>query len=158
VTFVEEAAGVDQVITRTADARGTVEFTPADGPAGARSIVAIVEQGGLPRLRTTVAQYEAPDPDADLPNEPPARKRLGELRRSVVSAQLEKSLQQRLVGSLRAARRALKPPTPDTATACARVSDFTVAVAQAAGAGIPAAQAAAWTEAAHAVEQLLGCR
>jgi len=158
VTFVEEGEQVNRVITTTADAKGAVGFTPADGPAGSRNIVAIVAQDGLPRLRTTVASYEAPDPDAELPGELPARKRLGELRRSVVGAGLDKSLQRRLVGPLRAARRALRPPAPDVATACARLGDFVVAVEQATGpTGIPSEQAGAWIDTADDVKRLLRC-
>jgi hypothetical protein len=158
VTFVEEADDVAHVITRTDDAKGTLEFTPADGPAGTRTIVAIVEQGGIPRARMTVAQYQAPDPDDDAPNDSLARKRLGELKRSVVRADLRPSLERELVGSLRAARRALRPPTPNVATACARIDDFIVQVKQAARRpATPPTQASQWLEAAASIKQLLRC-
>jgi PKD repeat protein len=43
-------------------ARGTLHFTPGDGPAGKRTIVAQVGQDGLPRDEVTVASYRAPKP------------------------------------------------------------------------------------------------
>jgi hypothetical protein len=156
VTFAEHAQDVDAVIARTTDAKGSVSFTPAAGPAGPRDIVAVVEQDGMPRLQTVVAHYDAPDTaEADVPA---ARKALRGLQHDVVGAHLDAGVQQALVDPLRAARRALKPPTPDVATACARVGDFVSQVAQATGpSGIPPAQAAAWTNAATGTKQLLRC-
>jgi hypothetical protein len=42
--------------------RGTIKFAPAEGPRGKRTIEAVVERGGLPRLRKAIATYTAPAP------------------------------------------------------------------------------------------------
>ena len=42
--------------------RGTIKFAPAAGPKGKRTIEAVVERGGIPRLRKTIASYTAPAP------------------------------------------------------------------------------------------------
>ncbi len=39
-----------------------MRFRPADGPAGRRSIVAVVEQAGIARTRIVAARYQAPAP------------------------------------------------------------------------------------------------
>jgi hypothetical protein len=62
VTFAEIGRDVKRAITTTASARGSVRFRPADGPAGKRSIVAMVEQDGQPRTSLTVGSYRAPGP------------------------------------------------------------------------------------------------
>ena len=43
-------------------ARGTLRFAPADGPAGIRSVIALVDENGIPRARIVVAHYRAPRP------------------------------------------------------------------------------------------------
>ena len=61
VTFVEEAPGVDQVLASNLSAgSGSVAFTAADGPAGKRSIVAVISENGLTRETIHVAGYTAP--------------------------------------------------------------------------------------------------
>jgi hypothetical protein len=61
VTFVEETKGVDQVLVSNLSAgSGHRSFTPADGPAGLRSIVAVVTQNGLTSESVKVASYRAP--------------------------------------------------------------------------------------------------
>jgi hypothetical protein len=61
VTFEERGRGVAHVLgTVRTGGRGTLRFTPADGAGGTRTIVATVEQDGLPRKRMTVATYKAP--------------------------------------------------------------------------------------------------
>lgn len=60
VTFIERGAGVARVIARTRAASGSRRFTPAPGPGGRRRIEVLVEQGGMPRARLTVAAYKAP--------------------------------------------------------------------------------------------------
>jgi hypothetical protein len=61
VTFVEEANGIDRVLAANVSATsGQVSFTPADGPAGTRSIVAEITQGGLTRQTIPVTTYTAP--------------------------------------------------------------------------------------------------
>ena len=62
VTFAEVGRDVKRAITSTASARGSVRFRPADGPAGKRTIVALVEQDGQPRTTITVGSYRAPGP------------------------------------------------------------------------------------------------
>lgn len=62
VTFAEVGRDVRNAIASTSAARGSVRFRPADGPAGKRSIVALVEQDGQPRTTLTVGSYRAPGP------------------------------------------------------------------------------------------------
>jgi hypothetical protein len=59
VTFEEHGRGVSRTIAR-ATRSGRVKFRPADGRGGRRTIVALVEQDGLPRRRITVARFTAP--------------------------------------------------------------------------------------------------
>jgi hypothetical protein len=59
VTFEEHGRGVSRAIT-VARRSGSVRFRPADGRGGRRTIVALVEQDGLPRRRITVARFTAP--------------------------------------------------------------------------------------------------
>ncbi len=60
VQFVEAGKGVHNVIATTSAATGQASFRPAEGPAGKRKIVAMVEQNGLPRANLTVGAYRAP--------------------------------------------------------------------------------------------------
>jgi hypothetical protein len=60
VRFVEFGRDVRNAIKATNAARGRVAFTPADGPAGRRRIVAMVEQNGRPRTTLTAGSYIAP--------------------------------------------------------------------------------------------------
>jgi hypothetical protein len=60
VRFVEVGRGVHSVITSTRARRGHVRFRPADGRAGKRQIVALVEQDGAPRTTLKVGSYRAP--------------------------------------------------------------------------------------------------
>lgn len=60
VTFAEQSGHVYREIGSTRKARGSFRFHPAPGPRGKRSIVAIVEQNGVPRAKLTVAHYKAP--------------------------------------------------------------------------------------------------
>ncbi len=60
VTFVEIGKDVRNAITTTNAPNGSVRFRPADGPAGKRRIVAMVEQGGRPRRNETAGSYRAP--------------------------------------------------------------------------------------------------
>jgi hypothetical protein len=149
---------VARELARTRAATGYVAFTPADGPGGRRRIVAFVEQDGLPRARLVVARYRAPGPDDDLPGQPAARTRLGALLRSVARAPLAPALERDLVGSLRAARRALRPPAPRRAVACRHVRDFASRVRQAPGRSIRPDRARSWTATTRAVGGLLRCR
>jgi hypothetical protein len=62
ITFAEQGRGVYHVLGDARGARGTLGFSPADGPAGERTIFAIVSEGGTPRERLAVARYSAPGP------------------------------------------------------------------------------------------------
>jgi hypothetical protein len=76
VTFAEQAGGLYRELGNSAKARGTLKFNPAPGPGGRRSIVAIVEQDGVPRARLTVARYKAPTARVRRPRRQPPRRRL----------------------------------------------------------------------------------
>lgn len=60
VAFAEEAGRVYREIGASKRGRGVLRFRPAPGPGGKRRIVAIVEQGGVPYQKLTVARYQAP--------------------------------------------------------------------------------------------------
>jgi hypothetical protein len=60
VTFAEIGKDVRNAIATTKAARGSVRFKTADGPAGRRRLVALVEQNGLPRTTLTAGSYRAP--------------------------------------------------------------------------------------------------
>lgn len=62
VTFAEQAPSVYREIGGSRKARGAIRFRPAPGPGGRRSIVAVVEQDGVPRAKLVVARYRAPRP------------------------------------------------------------------------------------------------
>jgi hypothetical protein len=60
ITFSEQGAKAGEKIGTTTKARGSIAFTPGDGPKGKRTIVAEVLQGGNPRANLKVATYAAP--------------------------------------------------------------------------------------------------
>ncbi len=60
VTFAEIGKDVRNAIVTNTTSGGSVRFRPADGPVGKRTIVALVEQNGLPRTTLTVGSYRAP--------------------------------------------------------------------------------------------------
>jgi hypothetical protein len=62
VTFAELAGRVMHQIGVPHRAHGTLAFAPADGPAGRRQIVALINQDGLPRPRVVLTSYRAPGP------------------------------------------------------------------------------------------------
>jgi hypothetical protein len=62
VRFEETGSGVGRRIGTAKGKRGTLRFTPGDGPKGKRRIVALVESNGLPRENLDVASYTAPAP------------------------------------------------------------------------------------------------
>ena len=62
VRIAEEGRGSAGAIVTTRKARGSRRFAPADGPAGRRSIVAVVEQAGMARARIVAGRYAAPAP------------------------------------------------------------------------------------------------
>jgi hypothetical protein len=62
VTFAEEGPGAARPLGTAKGTRGTVRFTPTDGPGGTRRIIAMVSSYGAPRTTLTVARYVAPPP------------------------------------------------------------------------------------------------
>lgn len=62
VQFFERSAMVARLLGETAKASGSIAFAPADGPAGRRTIEAVVLQDGMVRTTLTVARYVAPKP------------------------------------------------------------------------------------------------
>jgi hypothetical protein len=75
ISFAERAHRVYRVLGRAKGAHGTLRFTPAAGPAGKRTVYAIVSEGGVARESTAVTSYRAPAPGA------PARVRRVRVRR-----------------------------------------------------------------------------
>jgi hypothetical protein len=64
ITLIERGTGVAHRLGTIGGARGRVAFRAADGPAGTRTVEALVEQNGVPRERITVASFTAPGPPA----------------------------------------------------------------------------------------------
>jgi len=62
VQFFERAGRTTKLLGTVSDARGRIRFHPAPGPAGTRSIVAVVQRDGAPREQVTVTSYRAPGP------------------------------------------------------------------------------------------------
>ena len=62
VTFVEQGRHLSRAIVTSAAPRGQRSFVPAPGPGGKRTIVAQVEQNGLPRRDLVVGSYRATAP------------------------------------------------------------------------------------------------
>jgi Tol biopolymer transport system component len=60
VRFVENGPDSSKILGTVTAASGTVDFSPAPGPAGTRTIVAEVTQDGVPRASLDVATYSAP--------------------------------------------------------------------------------------------------
>jgi hypothetical protein len=70
VTFVERGATAGTIIGQATGGSGRLRFSPADGKAERRDIVAIVKQDGQVRDELTVARYDAPA--AQRPSRPRA--------------------------------------------------------------------------------------
>jgi hypothetical protein len=62
VQFAEYGKDVRHLLVTTAKPTGKIHFKPQAGPAGRRTIVAIVEQYGLPRQTITVASFHSAGP------------------------------------------------------------------------------------------------
>ena len=60
VRLIEVGKDMHKVVASTSAARGQVRFRPADGPAGRRAIVALVEQNKLLRKAIAAGSYVAP--------------------------------------------------------------------------------------------------
>jgi hypothetical protein len=61
-TFYEKGAMGMHELGTAKGTRGTIKFAPGDGKAGKRTIVAVVERDGVPRLQKTIGSYSAPGP------------------------------------------------------------------------------------------------
>jgi hypothetical protein len=62
ISFAEQTGRLFHVIGKATGASGSIPFTPALGAAGRRSIVALIDNDGLPLSRKVVASYVAPGP------------------------------------------------------------------------------------------------
>ncbi|HEY5143637.1 MAG TPA: hypothetical protein VII98_09060 [Solirubrobacteraceae bacterium] len=62
VAFAEQTGKLFHRLGAAKGSSGTLRFTPAVGAAGKRSIVALIDNGGLPHGRPIVASYVAPAP------------------------------------------------------------------------------------------------
>ena len=62
MSFVERGASAGTIIGDARGGEGRLRFSPADGKAERREIVAIVKQDGQVRDEITVARYQAPGP------------------------------------------------------------------------------------------------
>jgi hypothetical protein len=60
LVFYERGKGVGRQIRSTTATHGRIRFTPTDGPAGRRTIVAAVLENGLVRATLRVATFRAP--------------------------------------------------------------------------------------------------
>jgi hypothetical protein len=59
VKFVERGPGLSSVLGSAKGAQGTIRFTPASGPRGRRTIVALVEEAGAPSSEVQATTYTA---------------------------------------------------------------------------------------------------
>lgn len=63
VTLLEQGRGFTRTIAPTrAAGSGRIRFTTGDLPGGRRTVIAVLEQDGAPRVRKIVASYTAPAP------------------------------------------------------------------------------------------------
>lgn len=62
VTFAEKGLRTHRAIGRATKARGSFRFKPGQGSSGRRTIIALVEQGGVPRDQLVVGRYTASRP------------------------------------------------------------------------------------------------
>lgn len=60
VRFIEQSGSVRNMLALAKGTKGTLAFRPADGPAGRRTIFALVESDGMPRAMLKVATFVAP--------------------------------------------------------------------------------------------------
>jgi hypothetical protein len=61
-TFYEQGPMGARRLGAAKGKRGNIKFAPAPGPRGKRTIEALVERDGIPRLRKAIATYTAPGP------------------------------------------------------------------------------------------------
>ena len=62
IAFAERAHRVYRILGTAKGAHGSLRFTPAAGPAGKRTVYAIVSEGGIARESVPVTSYHAPAP------------------------------------------------------------------------------------------------
>jgi hypothetical protein len=62
VAFAERAHRVYRILGKAKGGHGTLRFTPAAGPAGTRTVYAIVSESGVARESVPVTSYRAPGP------------------------------------------------------------------------------------------------
>jgi PKD repeat protein len=62
VTFEERGTATAQMIGTARGNHGSIAFTPGNGPAGRRHIVALISQNGAPVRDVVIATYAAPGP------------------------------------------------------------------------------------------------
>lgn len=62
VVFEETGSRATHLIGKAHGARGSLAFSPGDGPAGRRRIVALITQDRLPRPQVLLTTYRAPGP------------------------------------------------------------------------------------------------
>jgi hypothetical protein len=61
-TFYEEGSSGLKKLGVVKARRGTLKFSPGPGPGGKRTVVAVVERSGVPRMRKVLGTYTAPSP------------------------------------------------------------------------------------------------
>ena len=59
-TFYEESSSGLKKLAVAKARRGTVRFSPGPGPGGKRTVIAVVDRDGVPRLRKVLGTYTAP--------------------------------------------------------------------------------------------------
>lgn len=62
VSFIERGKGEYHALGSARAARGKLHFVPGAGPAGARTVDALISEAGVPRETIKVATYRAPGP------------------------------------------------------------------------------------------------
>jgi hypothetical protein len=62
-TFVEtDARGGSRIVGRAKNDTGTIRFATGYGPRGKRTVIALTDRNGIPRMETKVGTYTAPSP------------------------------------------------------------------------------------------------
>jgi len=79
IRFVEQGSGVLRVLGAAKGARGTIHFTPPAAARGQRTIVAIVEDAGVPSSEVKAASYTAGASRPARPRSVSGRRRKGKI-------------------------------------------------------------------------------
>ncbi len=104
LTLVEQGRGFTRTLADRSGGNGSVRFTTGDLPGGRRTVIAVLEQDGAPRVRKVVASYTAPAPPR------PARVRGVTVRRSGNAAVVRWRGVERRRGLPRPRHRRRRPP------------------------------------------------